>query len=218
MSSMVRGRAARVRSLAAECEGGTLLASRRGVEAGGPAGTVHGDTGDELGEGAGAVTPGEGVVAGVADAVAAPLGGGVDGDGSAAGGDGIGVGDVGGAAASCDRLGVRLSKREPADDNAESTRWRAVLTSAKYPEICWPMVPEPRKTLNSTMASSAIVRNRIGCRSGKKTMRATKLTALSHPGKLGSLSISTGYSNSLFCTGSSYRGAGLPLSSIASAI
>ena len=56
----------------------------------------------------------------------------------------------------------------------------------------------------------------MGCSSGKKTMLATRASALSHAGLPGSLAIRR--SGSLLCTGSSYWGAGLSVRSMASAI
>lgn len=66
----------------------------------------------------------------------------------------------------------------------------------------------------------------MGCRSGKKTTLAAKTSALVHAGSRGSPAISYSGNGSLaiWCSGSlfsarpSYRGAGMVLSSIASAI
>ena len=100
--------------LAADFEGGAPLASRRGVEIGGPAGAADGGAGaTEGGAGAaGAFEEGAGAVAGGAAAAAGAAGG------AAAGGDGIGAGDVGGAVASLDCRKIRSFIKERTDDIA----------------------------------------------------------------------------------------------------
>jgi hypothetical protein len=100
---------------AADFAGGSPLASRRGVEAGRPAGATDGGARgtDVLAEGAGAVAGGADAVGGAADGVAD------GGDGAAAaGGDGIGADGVGGAVASLDCRKIRSWTKELTDDNA----------------------------------------------------------------------------------------------------
>ena len=103
---------------AADLDGGSPFASRRGVAAGGPAGEADGGAGaaeggaggaDAFAEGAEAVAGGAGAVAGAAGGVA---------DGDAAGADGIGAGAVGGAVACLDRRKIRSSTKELTDDIA----------------------------------------------------------------------------------------------------
>jgi hypothetical protein len=77
----------------------------------------------------------------------------------------MGAGGVGVGAASWDGRMIRFWTKELSDDIAASVRWRAALTSATYPEICR-LTPTKPRLLNSTTASSATTRNRIGCRSG----------------------------------------------------
>src|SRR5882724_10000865 len=103
---------------AADFAGGSLLASRRGVETGRPAGAANGGAGaaeggargaDVLAEGAGAVAGGADAVGGAADGVA-------DGDGAAAaGGDGVGAPGVGGADASLACRKIRSWMKELTD-------------------------------------------------------------------------------------------------------
>jgi len=106
---------------AADFAGGSLLASRRGVETGRPAGAANGGAGAAEGGAGGADTlaEGAGAVAGGADAVGGAAGGVADGgDGAAAEGDGIGAGDAGGAVASLDCRKIRSCMKEPTDDIA----------------------------------------------------------------------------------------------------
>src|SRR5438552_16121303 len=127
-------------------EGAATLASRRGVETGGPAGAADGGAGaaedgaggaDEFGEGAGAVAGGAGTVAGAA----------YRGDGAAAGGDGIGAGGVGGAVVSLGCRKICSLTKELTDDTALSALWRTASTPSK-PESCWPRPTRPRKASN----------------------------------------------------------------------
>lgn len=150
--------------LAPDFEGGSPLASRRGVETGGPAGAADGAEGaaeggaaaaGALAGGAGAVAgaagafeEGAGAVAGEAGAVAGAADGIADG-GAAAGGDGFGAAGVvvGGAP-----LGFRkmysLTKElteELTDDIALPALSRTAATPSKYPKACWPEGTQPRK-------------------------------------------------------------------------
>jgi hypothetical protein len=134
--------------LAAGFEGGAPLASRRGIETGGPAGAADGGAGAADGgaaaagafeEGAGAVGGGAGAVAGAADGVA-------DG-GAAAGGDGIGAAGVGGASVERRKM-YSLTKElteELTDDIALPALSRTAATPSKYPKACWPEGTKPRK-------------------------------------------------------------------------
>jgi hypothetical protein len=134
--------------LAAGFEGGAPLASRRGIETGGPAGAADGGAGAADGgaaaagafeEGAGAVGGGAGAVAGAADGVA-------DG-GAAAGGDGIGAAGVGGASVERRKM-YSLTKElteELTDDIALAALSRTAATPSKYPKACWPEGTKPRK-------------------------------------------------------------------------
>lgn len=110
-----------VAQFAADFAGGAPLASRRGVEAGRPAGAADGGAGaaeggargiDVLAEGAGAVAGGADAAGGTADGVADA------GDGAAAGADGIGAVGVGGAVASLDCRKIRSWMKELTDDIA----------------------------------------------------------------------------------------------------
>ena len=92
---------------------------------------------------------------------------GVAGVGELAGeGDGMGAVEVAGPAASWDGRMIRFSTKELTDDIAASARSRAALTSPTYPESRRPNPAKSRRPLNSIIASSAIVRKRMGCRKG----------------------------------------------------
>ena len=97
---------------------------------------------------------------------AGPVGGVADGGGLAGEGDGVGVVETGGAAASLDGGVSRFSKNELTDDVTASQRSRAALTPPAYPETRRPSPVRSRKPLNSSTASRAMVRKRIGCRRG----------------------------------------------------
>jgi hypothetical protein len=134
--------------LAADFEGGAPLASRGGVETGGPAGGADGGAGAAEGgagaaggfaEGAGAAAGGAGAVAGGADGIAD------GGNGAAAGGDGIGAGVVGVAGASLDCRKMYSLTKELTEDIALSMLWRTAATPSKYPKACWPEGTKPRK-------------------------------------------------------------------------
>jgi hypothetical protein len=148
--------------LAAGFEGGAPLASRRGVETGGPAGAADGGAGASeggaaaagaLAGGAGAVAgaagafeEGAGAVAGEAGAVAGAADGVADG-GAAAGGDGIGAAGVGGASVERRKM-YSLTKElteELTDDIALPALSRTAATPSKYPKACWPEGTKPRK-------------------------------------------------------------------------
>ena len=60
----------------------------------------------------------------------------------------------------------RFSKNELTDDVTASQRSRAALTPPAYPEIRRPSPVRSRRPLNSSTASNAIVRKRMGCRKG----------------------------------------------------
>jgi hypothetical protein len=141
--------------LAAGFEGGAPLASRRGVETGGPAGAADGGAAaagalaggagalagaaGAFEEGAGAVAGEAGAVAGAADGVA---------DGAAAGGDGIGAAGVGGGASVERRKMYSLTKElteELTDDIALPALSRTAATPSKYLKACWPEGTKPRK-------------------------------------------------------------------------
>ena len=142
-SSKTRGRAVRGVSFALGAEGEALFSVRGGVEVDGAGGA---DSFEE------AAVPG-------ADEVAAPADGDVGGC-SAEEADGMGAGGVGGVPASS---GGRMTRFT--DDIAASTCWRAAML-ARYPGICRPDATRSRKALNSMTLSTAITRNRIGCRKG----------------------------------------------------
>ena len=155
--------------LAAGFEGGAPLASRRGVETGGPAGAADEGAGaaeggaaaagalaggaGAVGGGAGAVAgaagafeTGAGAVAGEAGAVAGAADGVADG-GAAAGGNGIGAAGVGGASVERRKM-YSLTKElteELTDDIALPALLRTAATPSKYPKACWPEGTKPRK-------------------------------------------------------------------------
>jgi hypothetical protein len=114
MERRAQGSSRAVAQSAADFAGASLLASRRGVESGRPAGAAEGGAGgaDTLAEGAGAVAGGAAAVGGAADGVAD------SGGGAAAGADGIAAGDAGGAVASLDCRKIRSCMKEPTDDSA----------------------------------------------------------------------------------------------------
>lgn len=155
-SSKARDRAVRGVSFAVGAEGEALFSVRGGVEVGGT-----GADGFAVAEGDGvggadsfeeAAAPGAGEVAG-------PAGGDVGGC-SAGEADGMEAGGVGGVPASSVGRMTRFT-----DDIAASTCWRAAML-ARYPGICRPDATRSRKALNSMTLSTAITRNRIGCRKG----------------------------------------------------
>ena len=117
-------------------------------------------------EGGAAVEGGAVVVAPGAGVTAGPVGAAADGGGVGGEGDGTGVAEVGGAAASLDGGVSRFSKKVLTDDVTASQRSRAALTPPAYPETRRPSPARSRKPLNSSTASSAIVRKRIGCCKG----------------------------------------------------
>jgi hypothetical protein len=158
--SKARGCNVRGPPFAAGFVGGPPLASRRGV-----GGAIGGGAGGVDSFAGGTTAVARGVGAGGADVTAGPAGGVVGGGELAGEGDGIGAEGVGGAAACSDRRMIRFSKKELTDDIAASERSRAAMTSATYPEICR-LTPTRPRVLNSTTASSATPRNRMGCRNG----------------------------------------------------
>jgi hypothetical protein len=156
-SSKTRDGAVRGVSFAVGAKGEALFSVRGGVEVGGT-----GADGLAVAEGDGvggadsfeeAAVPGAGEVAG-------PAGGDVGGGCSADEADGMEAGGVGGMPASSVGRMTRFT-----DDIAASTCWRAAML-ARYPGICRPDATRSRKALNSMTLSTAITRNRIGCRRG----------------------------------------------------
>ncbi len=147
-----------------------------------------------------------------AGVTAGPVDGAAD-DGGGLTGEGEGVAGVGGAAASLDVGVSRFSKKEPTDDVTASQRSRAALTPPAYPDTRRPSPVRSRNPLNSSTASRAMVRKRIGYRRGKEMMRIASVRVRGQ-GPIGS----DRYGTSFRSAASSYRGAVAPFSSSASAI